>query len=54
MDPDPDLAPDPAPYVSDLHKPKNSLRIFAYYLLLFEGTFTSLFKDKSHKEVRKQ
>jgi hypothetical protein len=41
-DPDPDL--DPAIFVSDVNKK----------FLLFEDTFTSFFKDKSHTEVTKQ
>jgi hypothetical protein len=27
---------------------------FVFCLLLFDGTFTSFFKDKNHKDVRKQ
>ncbi len=54
-DPDPRVSAsvDPDPYiylfVIDL---QDSQQFFC--LLLFEGTFTSFFKDKSHKEVTKQ
>jgi hypothetical protein len=43
MDPDP--APALALFVSNL---KDTKKIF---FLLFDGTFTSFFKDKNHKEV---
>jgi hypothetical protein len=39
-------APDLDLFVSDLQE--------SYFLFLFEGTFTSFFKDKSHNEVTKQ
>ncbi len=42
--------PDPALFVMDLQD--FFLRFFC--LLLLEGTSTSLFKDKNHKEVKKQ
>jgi hypothetical protein len=41
MDPDSDTDPDPAIFVSDL---QDVNKVFC--LLLFEGTFTSFFKDK--------
>ncbi len=37
---DPDADPDPAIFVSDLQD------VNVFCLLLFEGTFTSFFKDK--------
>jgi hypothetical protein len=50
----PDPAPDPALFVSDLHR-ANKKSFFSNCLLLFEGAFTSFFKDKmsyrSHKRV---
>ncbi len=54
MDPDPDL--DPAIFVIDLQDAnKKLIFIKLFCLLLFEGTFTSFFKDKksnkSHKTV---
>jgi hypothetical protein len=39
------MDPDPAIFVSDVH---------VFCLLLFEGTFTSFFKEKRHQEVTKQ
>jgi hypothetical protein len=54
MDPD----PDPAIFVIDLQDPnkKTNFSKKHFCLLLFEGTFTSFFKDKkfkrSHKTVR--
>ncbi len=55
---DPDLDPDPAVFliVIDLQD-ANKILIFCktfFCLLLFEGTFTSFSKIKSHKEVTKQ
>jgi hypothetical protein len=54
MDPDPD--PDPAIFVIDLQdtnkKPIFLKKFFCF--LLFEGTFTSYFKDKNPKEVTNQ
>jgi hypothetical protein len=48
---DPDSDPDPAFFVIDLKDAKKQF----FCLLLFEGTFTSFFKDKkSQKEVTKQ
>jgi hypothetical protein len=46
MDPDPD--PDPAIFVIDLQHASKKHNFFC--LLLFEGTLTSFFKDKSQKE----
>jgi hypothetical protein len=43
-DPDADSDPDPAIFVSDLQ---------VVCLLLFEGTFTSIFKDKKSKRGHK-
>jgi hypothetical protein len=43
---EPDADPDPAIFVSDLQNVNLLLS-----LLLFEGTFTSFFKEKSHTEV---
>jgi hypothetical protein len=52
MDPD----PDPAFFVIDLQDANKKLGFPPEFfcLLLFEGTFTSFFKDKSQKEVIKQ
>jgi hypothetical protein len=49
MDPDPDEDPDPAIFVSDLQGVNKKYFFFSYFffwLLLFEGTFTSFFKDE--------
>jgi hypothetical protein len=49
---DPDSDPDPAIFVIDLQD-ANKKQIFEHIffcLLLFEGTFTLFFKDKSQKE----
>jgi hypothetical protein len=54
-DPDSDLAPDPAFFVSgwqDANKKFKVLKKF-FRLILFEGTFTSVFKNKRQKEVKK-
>jgi hypothetical protein len=55
MDPDSDLDPDPAVFVSDLQDAKKYYFKLFFCLLHFEGTFTSYFKDKkiikSHKTV---
>jgi hypothetical protein len=62
MDPDPDPYPDPDPsiFIIDLQD-ANKKRIFFlkfFCIVLFEGTFTSFFKDKkskrSHKTVENQ
>ncbi len=44
MDPVSNADPDPAVFVSDLQDVNNKL--FYLSFLLFEGTFTSFFKDK--------
>jgi hypothetical protein len=46
MDPDPDS--DPVIFVIDLQDANKKANLFKKFfgLLLFEGTFTSLFKDK--------
>jgi len=60
MDTDPDADPDPAIFVIDLQdeNKKKQLKKKFFCLLLFEGTFTSFFKDKkskrSHKNSRSQ
>jgi len=49
MDPDPDPDPDPAIFVNDLQDKTSTKNYFfstCFCLLLFEGTFTSFFKDK--------
>jgi hypothetical protein len=51
---DPDSDPDPAIFVIDLQDSNKKLikkKIFC--LLLFEGTFTSFFKDKKSKRSHK-
>jgi hypothetical protein len=50
------MDPDPAPFVNDLQDAKPNFFSFLFFnLLLFEGTFTSFFKDKklckSHKKI---
>jgi hypothetical protein len=46
MDPDPDAIPDPAIYVIDFQEAnKTTKKIKKFCFLLFEGTFTSFFKD---------
>ncbi len=51
---DTDSDPDPAIFVSDLQDGKKNF-LLNFCFLLFEGTFTSFFKDKkserSHKTV---
>jgi hypothetical protein len=50
MDPD----PDPAVFVIDLQEANNKLIFIKFFcLLLFEGTFTSFFKDKKSKRSHK-
>ncbi len=57
VDPDPalDQDVDPALFVSDLQDTKKKYYFFSTFLclFLFEGTFTSFLKIKSHKEVAK-
>jgi hypothetical protein len=56
MDPDvdPDADPDPAIFVIHLQEANQKLIFLMKFfcLLLFEGTFTSFFKDKKSKTVR--
>jgi hypothetical protein len=51
MDPDPDL--NPAVFVIDLQDKKLILLKSFSALLLFEGIFTSIFKDKKSKRSHK-
>jgi hypothetical protein len=53
MDSDPD--PDPAIFVIDLQEANKKLILLKKFfcLLLFEGTFTSFFKDKKSKRSHK-
>jgi hypothetical protein len=51
---DPDAGPDPIIFVSDLQDVNKKIFPVFFYLLLFEETFTSFSKIKSHKEVTKQ
>ncbi len=48
LNPDADPAPDPALFVSDLQdaKKKFFFALQVFMLILFEGAFTSFFKDK--------
>jgi hypothetical protein len=46
--------PDPAVFVSDLQDVNKKKLFQVFCLLLFEASFTSFFKEKSHKEVTKQ
>jgi hypothetical protein len=48
-----DLDADPAIFVSDLQDINKKLFFLSFCLLTFEGTFTSFFKEKNHKEVTK-
>ncbi len=44
---DPDADPDPLIFIRDLHNVNKKIFFFKLFcLLLFEGTFTSFFKDK--------
>jgi hypothetical protein len=54
MDPDQDAVPDPAIFAINLQDANKKL-IFLKFLcrLLFEGTFTSFFKDKKSKRIHK-
>ncbi len=54
MDPDADADADPAIFVIDCQDPKNYFKKKFHNLQLFEGTFTSFFKNKRSKEVIKQ
>ncbi len=54
MDPDPDSDPDPAdPDPASRGQQKTIFFIKFFCLLLFEGTFTSFFKDKKSKRSHK-
>jgi hypothetical protein len=53
---DPDSDSDPAIFVNDLqdaNKMKKLIKKKDFCLLLFEGTFTSIFKDKKSKRRHK-
>jgi len=53
--PDPDVGPDPAIFIIDLQEANKKLIFLIQFfcLLLFEGTFTSFFKDKKSKRSHK-
>jgi hypothetical protein len=55
VDPDPDSDPDPAIFVIDLQDASKKINFYHNFfcLLLFEGTFTSFFKDKKSKRPTK-
>ncbi len=56
MDPDPDSDADPDPAISSLTfktPTKNLFQKKCFCLLLYEGTFTSFFKDKKTKRSYK-
>jgi hypothetical protein len=51
---DPDLDPDPAIFVINLQNANKKLIFKQFFcVLLFEGTFTSFFKDKKSKRSHK-
>jgi hypothetical protein len=52
---DPDLDPDPAIFVTDLQEANKKLikKVFLLITVLFEGTFTSFFKDKKSSRSEK-
>jgi hypothetical protein len=53
MDPD----PDPSIFIIDLQDTNKKLfekKVFLHITVLYEGTFTSFFKDKKSKKVTKQ
>jgi hypothetical protein len=57
VDPDPDLDTEPAIFVINLQDANKKLilkKVFLLVTVLFEGRFTSFFKDKKSKEVIKQ
>jgi hypothetical protein len=56
MNPDSDPDADPAIFVSDLQDINKKINFFStlFCSLIFEGTFTSFFKDKKSKEITKQ
>jgi hypothetical protein len=49
----PDADPGPPIFVSDLQEAKKNYLKKFFCLLLFEGTFTSFFKDKKSKRSHK-
>jgi hypothetical protein len=54
MDPDSDVDPDSAIFVIDLQDANKKLILKKFFCsLLFEGTFTSFFKDKKFKRSHK-
>ncbi len=54
MDPDPDVDPDPSLFIIDLQDANKKLFSLKFpCMLLFEGTFTSFFKDKKSKRSHK-
>jgi hypothetical protein len=55
-DPDPDSDTDPSVFVIDLQDANKTLIFIKRFfcLLLFEGIFTSFFKDKKSKRSHKQ
>jgi hypothetical protein len=52
----PDADPDPSIFIIDLPKMPTKNYFFKKFscILVFEGTFTSFFKDKKSKKVTKQ
>jgi hypothetical protein len=54
MDPDPELAPDPALFDTDLQDDNKKIILLSNFnaYFLFEGTCTSFFKIKSHKKLQ--
>jgi hypothetical protein len=49
----PDSDPDPAIFVIDLQDANKKLIKKVFCVLLFEGTFTTIFKDKKSKRSHK-
>jgi hypothetical protein len=53
-DPDPDVDPHPAVFIIDLQDADKKTNLKKVFLrILFEGTFTSCFKDKKSKRSHK-
>jgi hypothetical protein len=54
-DPDPDADPDPSIFIIDLQDANQKIIFLTKFfcILLFEGTFTSFFKDKKSKRNHK-
>jgi hypothetical protein len=51
----PDADPDPVIFVTGLQDANKKIFFLQFFcLLLFEGTFTSFFKEKNQTEVTKQ